>query len=207
MVKILSDNDKKLIEKAIAEAEQKTCAEIVTVIAPASDAYQSYIMLYGLVIGSIISTLLWKTKLVSAFPLLLLTQLATIAIFSYIPWLRHFLLTFIPRRIRNHRAAHRAYEEYLKISHYASATTPIVLLYISIIEHYTHIITSRLVREKVANTQWEEVINKLTGSIKNEGFQNSCVKAINNSVELLVPYFPANGEKNAISNSVREIKE
>jgi len=49
MVKASHLTDKEAIAEAIAEAERKTCTELVLVVAPASDAYQSTMLLYGLI--------------------------------------------------------------------------------------------------------------------------------------------------------------
>jgi putative membrane protein len=136
MVKILlSKTDKEAIVQAVAEAERATSAELVTVVAPVSDTYQSYILLYSLIAGSVIDIGLWEAKLVTGFPFLLAIQLAIMTIFFLIPWLRQLFICFVPKRIRHHRAAHRAYEEYMIVSRHVSAGTPILLLYISLAEH------------------------------------------------------------------------
>src|SRR5690348_10379194 len=77
MVKFM---DKKIIADAIAEAERNTSAELVAVVSPASDTYQSYILFYGLVSGSLIATSLWAEKAVTGFPLLLAIQLVITAL-------------------------------------------------------------------------------------------------------------------------------
>jgi len=190
MVTFLSQTNKDAIVAAIAESKQTTSAELSVVIAPASDAYQSYFLLYALMASSVIDVGLWATNTVIGFPWLLIIQLAAMALFSFIPWLRHLCLPLVPKRIRDHRAAHRAYEEYLMVSHRAAATTPIVLLYISVAERYAHILTSRSVREKIPNTRWEAIINQLTAAIPTEGLQGAFIKAIGSTTEVLAPRFP-----------------
>jgi putative membrane protein len=189
MVKILSQPDKDAIAHAIVEAERSTSAKLVAVVAPASDVYQSYFLLYGLIIGSAIDIILWALKLITAFPLLLAIQLAVIALISFIPWLRHLLIRLVPKHVRHRRAAHRAYEEYLIVSHHTSVTDPIVLLYVSLAERYAHILTSRSVREKIPDNHWNEVIGKLTADIRAEGLRNACIKTIQHMTELLIHHF------------------
>ena len=200
MVKILSTDDKKAVAEAIAKAEQITSAELVAVVAPASDAYQSHLQLYGLIIGSSIATFLWAEKIMSAFPLLFAIQLAVMALFSFVPWLRYHMLWLVPKRTRYHRAAHRAYEEYLAVSQHVSADAPIVLLYISLAEHYAHIVTSRSVREKIPTTQWNIIINNVIATIPAEGIESACSKAISHAAELLAPAFPAK-KKSSLNTS------
>lgn len=205
MVKILSKTDKEALTQAISEAEHVTSAELVVVVSPASDAYQSYILLYGLMAGSTVTVGLWAAQLVTLFPLLLAIQLAVIALLSFIPWLRHLCLRLVPKRIRHHRAAHRAYEEYLNVSRHVSATTPIVLLYVSLAEHYTHILNSRSVREHIPDKNWNAVIDEWIAAMQSEGLRNGCIKAIRHATELLIPHFPEKGEIHNLGNTVIEI--
>lgn len=206
MVKILSKADKEAIAQAITEAERQTSAELVAVIAPASDVYQSYLLLYGLIAGSAIDIGLWAAKLLTAFPFLLAIQLAAIALFSFTPWLRHLLVRLVPKRIRHHRAAHRAYEEYLSVSRHVSAATPIVLLYVSLAEHYAHILTSRSVREKIPDEHWNAVISELTAAVRQTDIQDACVHTIKRMAGMLAPHFLEKGEADAISHRVIEIE-
>jgi putative membrane protein len=206
MVKVFSDADKKTLGLAIAEAESKTSAELVLVVAPASDAYQSYMTIYGLLLGSALATWLWATKIVVAFPYLLAIQLLAISLLAFIPWVRHRCLRLIPKHILHRRAAHRAYEEYLVLSRHVSAVTPIVLLYISAAEHYAHILTSRLVREKIPDESWNAVITELTAAIPKGGLRDASIGTIQRISELLGPHFPDNGGANALEHDVIEIK-
>jgi putative membrane protein len=205
MVKIFRDAEKTKIAEAIAEAERKTCAELVLVAAPASDAYQSYMTIYGLIAGSVAGIGLWATGTVTAFPYLLAIQLTAIALLAFVPWVRHPCLRLIPKHILHRRAAHRAYEEYLVLSRHVSAATPIVLLYISAAEHYAHVLTSRLVRERIVDESWDALIRELTAAIPREGLLNACLKAIDHMAKLLAPHFPENGGGNALDHDVIEI--
>lgn len=205
MVKILSKADKEAVAQAITEAERQTSAELVAVIAPASDVYQSYLLLYGMIAGSAIGIGLWAAKLVTAFPLLLAIQLVVMAMLSFTPWLRHLFVRLVPKRIRHHRAAHRAYEEYLAVSRQVSAATPIVLLYVSLAEHYAHILTSRSVREKIPDENWNAVIQEFTAAVKQANMRDGCIHAIKHMTELAAPHFPEKGEVHNLGHTVIEI--
>ena len=207
MVKILSKVDKEALTQAISEAERTTSAELVVVIAPASDVYQSYLLLYGLISGSTIGLALWIAKIITAFPLLLTIQLVAMALLSFIPWLRHICLRLVPKRILHHRAAHRAYEEYLSVSRHVSSETPIVLLYVSLAEHYAHILTSRSVREKIPDKNWNTIIDELTTAIPSVGIKTACIKAIGMAAKLLAPHFVERGEIHNLAHNVIELEK
>jgi len=187
MVKMVN---KQIIATAIAEAERTTSAEIVAVVSPASDPYQNYILLYGLMLGSLVAFGLWAGKIIGDFPLLLAVQLGITALLSLLPWLHKPLLRLVPKHIRHHRAAHRAFEEYLLISRHVPAATPILLFYVSLAERYVHILPSRLVREKIPDKEWEAVVTEFTASMKSDGLEQACVSAISRMATMLAPYFP-----------------
>jgi putative membrane protein len=137
--------------------------------------------------------------------LLLGIQWVAVTVFSLVPWVRQVCVRLVPKRIRHYQAAHRAYEEYLNVTQHVLATTPIVLLYISIAEHYAHILTSRSVREKIPGERWDNIIATLTTSIRSEGLCTASSKAIGQMAELLSPHFPDDGEEDKFSHSVIEI--
>jgi putative membrane protein len=191
MVKNFSPADKEAVARAVAEAEQKTCAELAVIVAPASDAYQDIMLLFGFIAGSAIGLGLWITSAVVAFPFLLAIQLSAMGLLAFVPWVRHACLRFVPLRIRRHRAAHRAGEEYLTVSRHVSAATPIVLIYISSAERYVHVLTSRSVLEKIPEDEWNVLVRALTAGVSSDGLRNACVKAIRNAIQLLAEPFPA----------------
>jgi putative membrane protein len=203
MVKI-SAEDKARVTQAVAQAESVTCAEIVTVLAPASDSYQGYVLLYGLMLGSLISMGLWTAQVLAQFPLLLVVQFAAIVLLQF-PWLKRLCIRLVPVHVRHTRAAHRAYEEYLMVSRHVAASAPIVLLYISLAERYVHILHSRSVREKVPDSTWNTVVGEFTASMASVPLAEACERIIRRIAELLAPHFPEHGEKHMERSHVIEI--
>jgi len=192
MVKSVSPELKETIAKAISEAGRRTSAEIVLVVLPASDVYQSYLMSYGLALGSLISMVLWMEKIVSGFPLLFGIQVAAIMAILFVPLLGSLCLKLIPRRVLHHHAARRAFEELLIVSRHVPAEKPVVLLYISLAERYVHILHSRVVLQKIPNESWEAVIQEFTMLMKKSGLREACIAAIQSITGILEPHFPAN---------------
>ena len=206
MVKILSPENKQAVAHAIAEAEAVTSAEIVAVVAAASDAYHTYVLLYGLMVGSAIGMGFWLSNPDIIFPFLLFIQLVVIALFSWIPWLRHQCLRLVPKRIQHRRAAHRAYEEYLVVSRHLHSSAPIVLLYVSQAERYAHILTSRLVREKIPDADWNAVIEAFVALVRKTNLQDACTLAIGRMAQLLTPHFPCVGAPHRTGRTVIEVE-
>jgi putative membrane protein len=206
MVKKLSEGDKAEIANAIKIAERRTSAEIVVVIAPASDTYHSYLLLFGFIGGSFLSLALWVSKLIAIFPILLAVQVATMTLACFVPALRRTLICFIPHKVLRHRAGHCAYEEYLNATRHVSSVTPVALLFISIAERYAHIQTSRHVREKISDKIWEQAIKSFTSSVGTNGLKATVITTIQNMAnELCIP-FPDRGEPNSAPGLI-EVKE
>jgi uncharacterized membrane protein len=189
MVSALNNEAHAAIKQAIASAEQRTHAQIAVVVSKASDAYQSYVLLYGLIVGSIASLALWMLRLAYDFPLLLLIQIGSMAVISFVPQLRQLCIRFVPKRALHHRAAHRAYEEYMFLSRHISRETPFVLFYVSLAERYAHVLPSHNTRDKVPNDAWETVIRNFTGTVKQTSVQNACIQAIGQIADTLAPHF------------------
>ncbi|MBV8939466.1 MAG: hypothetical protein JO089_06470 [Alphaproteobacteria bacterium] len=178
------------MKEAIAAAERRTAAELALVVTPASDAYQSGVLLYGITAGTVLSLGLWVSGALTDFPLLLLVQLGAAVIISLIPWLRHACIRLLPRRMRQHRAARRAFEEYLHASRHFPATAAVVLIYISLAERYAHVLASHAVREHIPDETWSGTIDVFTQSVRGEGLKNACVRGIQHAADILAPYFP-----------------
>ena len=192
MVKELSPELKDAIAKTIAEAERRTSAEIVLVVLPASDTYESHLLSYGLALGSSIGMGLWMEKIVTGFPLLFSIQVASMMVMLFVPLLRNLCLKLIPKHVLHHQAARRAFEEFLIVSRNVPAERPVILLYISLAERYVHILHSRAVPQKIPNESWEAIVLEFTIQMKKSNLQEACIAAIQSISRTLEPHFPKN---------------
>lgn len=206
MVKKLSKGNKEAIASAIMKAESESDAEIAVVVAPASDGYQSCVLLFGLACGSALAFALWAGKILADFPSLLLAQFAVIVLFSFVPGLSGFCARFAPRQVLHKRAAQQAYEEYMAVAQKVPASVPLVMFYISLAEHYAHILPDRMVREKIPDVVWNQVISEFATSISKAGIDDACAQAISHIAKLLAPHFPYRVSANYINDQVIEVK-
>jgi putative membrane protein len=191
MVAMVSSEIKDSIAAAVAAAKKRTSADIAVMVAPASDGYQPYALLYGFALGSVAAVALWWTKTVTPFPLLLLVQACTMALIAFVPALRHLCLSLIPKHVLHHHAARRAREEFLFVSRHAPPERPVVLLYVSLAERYAHVLHSRALGPKVPGEAWEGFIKLFTDSAKKPGIAAACQVTVAAMAETLAPHFPA----------------
>lgn len=186
MVKILSLKDKQMINTATKKAEAKTNAHIVTVILPASDTYFYYIMICGFIIASLADLLLWYGKVITQFPTLLSIQLLSSMLWPLIPGMKSVTLKFLPKQLYHHRAAQVAAEKRLAASKNVPLSKPVLLIFISLAERYIHIFPNAVIRDKVPDKDWNPIVQGLIHSIPKMSLTNACVKAIEESSELLL---------------------
>jgi putative membrane protein len=190
MVKALSQDLKMAISAALKEAEQRTTAEILVVVAPSSDHYQAQVQIYGLAFASFCCFELWFSKMLTGYPQLLLLQIALMSLVTFVPPLRALAVKLVPRRIHHHMAARRAHEEFLIALRHVPAGTPAVFLYVSLLERYVHILHSRDVPAKVPQEKWEAAVAEFVGLMKTTGLKPACIAAIATIARTLQPGFP-----------------
>lgn len=189
MVKILSSHDQQTIHNATLEAAKHTHAEIETVIVSASDHYTNNIMFLGIVLASILNLFLWYKKIILAFPILLIIQILFALSFPHIPGMRALILKLLPKKFYQHRAAQLAAEKRLVATNKCSPTTPVLLIFISLAEHYIHLFPNAIIREKISHHEWENVVRKLSQSIPRVGVANATAQAIMDCSKILSAKF------------------
>jgi putative membrane protein len=205
MVKLLSESDRAALEDAVHAAERQTSAELAVVVARASDAYSEVALAFGLVIGCLVALGLWHEAKLTDFPRLMFVELIACALVLILPPLRHLSLSMVPKRYMKHRAAQRAADEYLRLTHHLPASAPIVLIYISLAERYVHIYASRFVREKITDTEWDAVVAILTESVKSHGIAKGIINAVEHASDMLKVIFPDTGAKHTVPNVIEII--
>lgn len=192
MVKILSLKDQQIISAATKQAEAETKAHIVTVILPASDTYSHYIMICGFIIASLVDLFLWHEKFITQFPTLLSIQLLSAMLCPFIPGMKTLTLKFLPKQLYHHRAAQVAAEKRLAASKNVNSSKPVLLIFISLAERYIHIFPNAVIREKIPDKDWGHIVRELMRSIPIMTLASACVKAIQESSQLLLKAFGEN---------------
>lgn len=202
MVNIFSSNESKQIASAISLAEQSTNAEIAAVVIPRSDHYIPELMFYGFILGSIIGFILWEATWAHRFPVFFLIQLLCIFILPFTPGIKQLLLYFLPKKLLFHRAAHLGAEELLAISQQLPPHTPIILLFISLAEHYVHVFPNPIVSHKIEDKNWDTVVNQFTLILKKQNLTKACVDTIGEIGGMLTPIFPDDKGQNLYADAV-----
>ncbi len=203
MVKVFTTSEKEQLSAAIYKAEKRTNAEIAAVILPISDRYIPEMMLYGFMLGSLVAILLWEMSWVLSFPLLFLIQLLGIFTVPFLPGVNKCFLRLLPQKLLFHRAAHLGAEELLAIHHNVPHNTPVVLLFISLAEHYVHLFPNAVVKSKIKDEVWKPIVVEFSAKLSEATLTGACLHAIDAIADVLEPLFPEDKGKNQYHDELK----
>jgi len=215
--KLFSEDDRKAISAAVAEAEKKTSAEIVPVVATTSDRYERAEDLLGLGGALAAMAVVWTgvQRLHTDWeghPEISLQLPAVLAIFVG-GWALGVLLArmspplkraMISRRSSLARvlvAAHHAFES-LHVGSTSGSTG--VVIYVSLFERRVCVWADRSVSGKIPESEWKDACETLTRGLRDGKAREGFVEAIRKLGDVLAKQFPIQPDDvNELSNELR----
>ncbi|MFO1129373.1 MAG: TPM domain-containing protein [Rhodospirillales bacterium] len=202
----LRDEDRRRIEAAVCEAERRTTAELVTVIADASGGYHYMPTLLAAAAVFVLSGLAlllpirWEFAAFYAAQVFLFIGLALT-----LNW-RPVRFRIVPRSVQRRQAHLLAHEQFLDLGLSSTAARTGLMLFVSAAEHYVEIIADRGIREKVDDTAWGGIVDNFIAEVRAARITDGFVHAIEACTEILAREFPWHeGDKNEIPNQVIQI--
>jgi len=213
-----SEEERKSVNTAVAQAEKKTSSEIVPVVATSSGRYDRPEDIVGLFFGLVVTAIiLWQVSFTSeqgarewgGTPrildvLLLLISIvigfiAGTAVASRIAWLRRL---FTPRRQMKEEVEAKASQVFFDSSIHHTIGGTGVLIYISLYERLAVVLGDKAVVEKIGQEGIDELCETLTRSI-GRGFTQALVDTIELTGEKLEPVLPrAKDDVNELHDSL-----
>ncbi|HLY08962.1 MAG TPA: TPM domain-containing protein [Planctomycetota bacterium] len=215
--KLFRAEDRKAISAAVAEAEKKTSAEIVPVIATTSDRYERAEDLVGLGAAMTAVAATWTqfqrlptdwegdAEIVLHLPYVLAIFAAGwalgVLLAKSLPWLKRLAISRKTSLARVLIAAHHAFES-LHVDTTAGSTG--VVLYVSLFERRVCVWADRGISEKIPEAEWKEACETLTRGLKDGKAREGFVDAIRKLGDVLAKHFPARSTAvNELSNELR----
>jgi len=203
--KQFTEDDKQRINQAVGQAELKTSAEIVPVVATASGRYDRPEDVVGVWFGLAAMIAAWylvpsgegdsgswggsssSVKLVALVAAVVVGFLAGATLATYVGWLRRL---FTPRRQMRDEVAARAREVFFdgRVHHTAGATG--VMMYISLYERMATILADQAVMEKLGADALEELRRDLLMRLGRSGPTEALCSVIEAAGERLGPVLP-----------------
>ena len=216
--KFFSEGEKQRIENAVAEAEAKTSAEIVPVLASASGRYDRAEDIAGVWLSIIAMGVTWailqgqsaeaaqwgSTWARFELPLLILAMIAgyglgmTVATYS---WTLRRLFT--PKKHMTAEvelgAGHTFFDR--RVHHTEGGAG--ILIYISLFEHRASILADQTAHEKIGQEALDELCNELIDGIKAGDLATALCEVIKDAGERLEKVLPrTDGDHNEIENTL-----
>ena len=193
--KFFSAEEQECIQQAVTAAEQKTSGEIVPMIVGASGRYAE-VELSGLVVGLVLGTLAaisWHDPWGSVHIYLLWPVVGAILGFAVcsIPTLKRRLITKDRIADAVHTRSLAAFTG--QGLHHTRAETGI-LIFVSLLEHRVVVLADRGINEKVEAGTWDEIVNRITASLKSGNGCYGFCKAIERCGEILARHFPRSAD-------------
>jgi len=216
---LFSDDDRKAISAAVAEAEKKTAAEIVPVIATVSDRYERAEDLVGIAVASTAVAAVWTMfQRVQpgadwdSGPDLAVHVVYILAIFAggwavgillakMLPGLKRLAVSKQTSLARVLIAAHHAFES-LHVKGTKGATG--VVIYVSLFERRVCVWADRAISEKIPESEWKDACELLTKSLRAGKPREGFVDAIRKLGDVLAKQFPIQPQDvNELPNELR----
>jgi putative membrane protein len=214
---LFSADDRKAISAAVAEAEKRTSAEIVPVVATTSDRYERAEDLVGLGAALVAVAASWtqyqrlptdwegdpeiRLHLPYVLALFVGGWIVGLLLAKALPWLKRLAIRRKTSLARVLIAAHHAFES-LHADRTAGATG--VVIYVSLFERRVCVWADRSISEKIPESDWKDACETLTRGLKAGKAREGFVDAIRRLGDVLAKHFPVKpGDVDEISNELR----
>jgi len=203
---ILTDADRRRIEKAIEDAETKTSGEFITVIAGESDDYLYVPTLAAACIVFLLSGVVLMLPL--GFGLLEFYAgqiVAFIALALVFRWPRAKML-LVPKAVKQRRASRLAHQMFLDLGLSSTKERTGVLLFVSAAERYVEIIADRGIQQHVDNAVWERIVAAFVADVRGGRIADGFVEAIEACTKVMAEHHPWHADDvNELPNRLIEI--
>jgi putative membrane protein len=186
---LLTDDDRLAITAAIRAAEQRTCGQIVCVLARSSSDYSAVPIQWAALLA-----------LVAPWPLIYFTQLTVQRIFLIqiiifivaaliLSW-SPLRIALVPRAVRRARAHRGAIEQFFLRGLANTRHRCGVLIFVSLAEHYARIVADQGIAAKVPQSAWQGAVDALTAHMRAGEIGRGFIAAIDRCGDVLAAHAP-----------------
>jgi putative membrane protein len=182
--KVLTDDFKNKIKKAVTQAEKKSGGEIVTYITKASDDYNNIYWAVGFFfafIGSSIFIFFYSFfQFIASYSIFFLSAvfLLPLLIIYFLYIIKPLRLLFIDKNQINHYVNLKAKEAFLEKEVFNTQDRTGVLIYISLFEKRVVVLGDSGINKKVSKDKWDTVIITIIKGIKSNSLASGIISGI-----------------------------
>jgi len=199
-MKLLTEAQLKQLADAVAIVEQRSDAEVVTVLAARADDYRFIPTLWAAVIALFVPGLLRLTPFWLDLFEVMTIQLLVFAVLALLLRFPPLLSRVLPKALKQRNAARLARVQFLEQNlHHTRAETG-VLIFVSEFEQYVEILVDRGISAKVGNEQWQKLIDVFVTHVKAGKSLQGFLDCVNGCADLLATHVPATDQQNELPN-------
>ncbi len=202
---LLSADEKRSIEQAVAAAERNTAGELVVVVAARSADYGVF---RASLAASLAVALGAETAYLLDVPLWLVfsAQLPVGALVYLLAGHSAWLRWFVPKAVREAAVTQRAFGEFMQHGVGSTRERSGVLVFVSEAEHRAIILADQGINARVAPDEWQKDIDTLIRAIREGQAARGLVAVVERIGDVLAESFPRQpGDQNELSDAVREV--
>jgi putative membrane protein len=186
---LLTDDDRRAITAAIRAAEQRTCGQIVCVLARSSSDYSAVPIQWAALLALVVPwPLIYFTQLTvqRIFLIQIIIFIAAALILSWSP----LRMALVPRAVRRARAHRGAIEQFFLRGLANTRHRCGVLIFVSLAEHYARIVADQGIATKVPQSAWQEAVDALTAHVRAGEIGRGFIAAIERCGDVLAANAP-----------------
>lgn len=203
---LLSPDEKKRVEQAVAQAEENTAGELAVVLTKRSDEYGFFRGLFAVVISTV--ALYELGHLGPEIPQAVVWSLLPLlwwGLYS-LAGLSGVLRRLVPRGHQENAVAQRASSAFVDCGVTETRDRSGVLLFLSECEHRVVIVADKGIHQRVEADEWQNDVATIVTGIKAGKTADGLVQAIERIGRILADAFPPRADdRNELSNQVREV--
>ena len=195
---LITEQEQAAISAAIAEVEQKSDAELVTVLAAQSDDYHYIPTLWAALLAMLTPVALTLSNLWLEQSDILLAQFGVFVIAALVFRWPPLLFMLIPAGVRRWRAGNLARRQFLDNNLHHTAGDTGVLIFVSEAEHYVEIIADRGIDQHVAQDEWQRMVNDFTDAVRRGDTAAGFIQCIQACGDIMIEHAPATHDRNEL---------
>jgi putative membrane protein len=202
----LSAAERGRIVAALEEAERRTSAELVIVVAERSGQYAVFALLWaalGALLAGGAAALLSPDM--TAEPLFAV-EAATLVVLGAILHLAPLRHRLAPASVQRRFAETMARQQFAERVHRKTAARNGVLFFAALAERHVEILVDEGVAARIEAEQWRTIVNDFVAAIRMGTTEEGFLVAIGSAAALLEPHFPCEpGDRNEIADEIVEL--
>lgn len=190
------------LQAKVREAKLETDAELVTVLAPASDGYRYIPTLWAALIAMLTPLLVFELGFWLGWYEILLAQWSVWLLLSILFHWTPIKMYLIPKQVRQRRAALMARLQFVEQGLHRTRDRLGVLIFVSVAEHYVEILVDDGIAQHIDNALWQAIIDDFTQRVRNREVEQGFIECVERTRAILTDAFPATRDQNELPDSL-----